>query len=191
MCGWLSPAWCASACFPSSRPEQCGGRWTPTPGPPGLCWSSPGVTERRKHRRGERGSHPHADRQPWRVLNYSVSSYLQVVEALLESADKVGDLVILEGQRVGDLTQRFLHEEERHPFNTTQTQVRFFGSREAKVVQVNKSSCTPACWSATQHSTCSFPPTTIVSSVVEMGLPTVCLDVTHEALVSGLPFRRD
>lgn len=52
MCGWLSPAWCASACFPSSRPEQCGGRWTPTPGPPGLCWSSPGATERRKHKRG-------------------------------------------------------------------------------------------------------------------------------------------
>lgn len=36
------------------------------------------------------------------------SQYLQVVEALLESADKVGDLLILHGQRVGDLTQRFL-----------------------------------------------------------------------------------
>lgn len=136
MCGWLSPAWCASACFPSSHPEQCGGRWTPTPGPPGPCWSSPGVTERRKHRRGERGSHPHTDRQPWRVLNYSVSNYLQVVEALLESADKVGDLLVLEGQRVGDLTQGFLHKEERHPFNSTQTQVRFFESREQRLYRL-------------------------------------------------------
>lgn len=42
----------------------------------------------------------------------SVCLYLQVVEALLEAADEVGNLIILCGQRVGDLTQRFLQQRQ-------------------------------------------------------------------------------
>lgn len=63
------------------------------------------------------GYHIHKadNKDPTRCCITSVSNYLQVVEALLEGADKVGDLLVLEGQRVGDLTQRLLSGEERHP----------------------------------------------------------------------------
>lgn len=39
--------------------------------------------------------------------------YLQVVQALLESAHKVGNLLILQSQRVGDLTKRFLKKDTK------------------------------------------------------------------------------
>lgn len=68
----------------------------------------------REHKRrvSSRGSHPKANLA--RCCITSVSNYLQVVQALLKGADKVGDLLVLEGQRVGDLTQRLLGGEERH-----------------------------------------------------------------------------
>lgn len=113
-CGWLAPVWYASACFPSSRPGQSGGRWTQTPGPPGLCWSSPGVTTEKWVNTGntlteEEKKHPdNPEVHPCPCL------YLQVVEALLQRADEVGNLLILQRQRVGDLTQRLLKKERKN-----------------------------------------------------------------------------
>lgn len=48
--------------------------------------------------------------------------HLQVVQTLLESADEVGNLLILHGQCVGDLPQRFLKKKTKFSFS----QFRFF-----------------------------------------------------------------
>ncbi len=55
---------------------------------------------------------PHTSvQQPGSHFTVGLFLYLQVVEALLESADEVGYLLILQGQRVGDLTQRLLQKD--------------------------------------------------------------------------------
>lgn len=65
-------------------------------------------------------------------LNFSVL-YLQVVQALLESADEVGNLLVLQGQRVGDLTQRFLKKEPKYILHSTSS----FQPHEAKPTPLN------------------------------------------------------
>lgn len=90
-------------------------------------------------------------------LNFSVL-YLQVVQALLESADEVGNLLVLQGQRVGDLTQRFLKKETKYNLQSTSS----FQTHEAKPTPLNilhlnlDHSGLNDCWFLLQPNTCSF-----------------------------------